>query len=198
MRLIFLLALIAGIALGIGYPWAVSNFSGEEIGKWRAYERGGQFETVTVNLGPEDAPVRVLVDMTSIGRFYTSGSQTLLTVTATTSGRTVLAEALSFVHHSPREDSPQASDAIYRDSPGVIESQERADYVFTLGPGDADDIEIRSVELILRRNAIEFDARAQPAGFTLMGLGFIGLVASVMRRRRARKNEGSGPRWGRG
>ncbi len=197
MRFFFLLILIAGIALGIGYPWVVQNFTGDEIATWRIYERGGTFEPVEVTLAPDDAPVRVIVDMTSIGRFYPSGSQTVLTLTAATGGTTVMAEKLTFMHQTPREDSPQAADTIYRDSPGVISPQNETAYRFVVGRGDADSIGIRTVDLILRRRAMTFDERAQPAGFTLMGLGFIGMVIALVRRRKSNAANGSGPKWGR-
>ena len=34
MRILFLLILIGGLALGIAYPWAVQNASGREIGAY--------------------------------------------------------------------------------------------------------------------------------------------------------------------
>ncbi len=40
MRFLFLLILLAGVGLGVGYPWYVNNFSGQELGTYRVYERG--------------------------------------------------------------------------------------------------------------------------------------------------------------
>ncbi|TIW81912.1 MAG: hypothetical protein E5V53_10270, partial [Mesorhizobium sp.] len=49
MRFLSVLLLIAGAAVGIFYPWAMSNFSGHAIGTYRVYE-GGRFRPVTVQL----------------------------------------------------------------------------------------------------------------------------------------------------
>ena len=67
MRFIFLLLLLAGAVLGVGYPWYVSNFSGAEIGTWRVYDSASGFRSVDVTLAAVDAPLRVLVDMTTLG-----------------------------------------------------------------------------------------------------------------------------------
>lgn len=196
MRILFLLVLIAGLGLGIGYPWAVQNMSGREIGRYSVYQRGGGFRTVDVQLAAADAPVRVLVDMTSIGNLTLSGSQTALTLTASTGGRTVLAETLTFAHQEPRNDSPQSGGITYRDEAGVIDPVAPGTYTFVVGPGDADDIEMRSVELVLRAGAAGLDPRAAPIGYVLMAVGFVGFVLGL------RGGRGSAeppkPRWGRG
>ena len=58
MRTIFLVILLAGAAMGFGYPWYVTNFSGDEMGTWRVSD-GGAFRPVTVALSSADEPVRV-------------------------------------------------------------------------------------------------------------------------------------------
>ncbi len=76
MRVIFLLMFLAGLAVGIGYPFVVSNVSGYEIGRYPAYDRQGGFKVVEENLAPADAPVRVLVDMSSLGSLTLDGATT--------------------------------------------------------------------------------------------------------------------------
>jgi hypothetical protein len=200
MRTIFLLIFLAGIGAGFVYPWYVTNFSGRGIGTWRVYERGGAFRPVIVPLASVDEPVRVLVDMTAVAPPEFAQAGTALTITATTGGRTVLAEPLSFSEAKPQEKSPQLREKVYRDEAGVISDLEAGDYTFVLGRGDAEGIRIDSVDLVLRGGAGAVDPRAQPAGFTLAAVGFIGFVLA-MRRRRAAHNPNSQPpppRWGRG
>lgn len=48
MRVLFLLVLLAGAALGL-WPWAVQNFSGSEIGTWIVY-REGRFLAAEIGL----------------------------------------------------------------------------------------------------------------------------------------------------
>ena len=200
MRTIFLLILLAGAAAGFGYPWYVTNFSGRELGSFQVYERGGTFRPVTVALSSADAPVRVLVDMTAVAPPEFAQAGTALTITASTAGgRTVLAEPLSFSEAKPQERSPQLREKIYRDEAGVITDVEDGDYTFTVGRGDAEEIQIQSVDLVLRAGAGAVDPRVQPIGFALIAIGFIGLVLSMRRRKRERNpNSEPPPRWGRG
>ena len=166
MRFIFLLILLAGVAIGVLYPWATRNFSGHELGVWHVYERGG-FKPVTVPLKAADAPVRVLVDLTAGAGRDLASDRTVLTLTASSGGRTALASTLRFSNNPvPRQSSPQIADKIFRDEAGVIRPASDADYLFLLGPGDADGIRIKAVDLILRSDAAEPDGRAQPVGFS--------------------------------
>ncbi|MER9502911.1 hypothetical protein [Mesorhizobium sp. M0579] len=201
MRFLFVLILLAGAAIGFVYPWAVSNFSGHEIGAWRVYDQG-RFRPVTVTLKAGDAPVRVLVDLTAKAERIVSQQRTVLTLTAATAGRTVLASTLQFNHaDNPRQVSPQLPDKIFRDEAGVIETVSPAAYLFTAGPGDADDIPIRAVDLILRSGAGEIDQRARPVGYGLMAVGLIGFLLALAFGGRRPENPNSKPpppRWGRG
>lgn len=202
MRFLFLLILLAGIGIGVVYPWAMTNFSGHEIGTWRVYEQG-RFKPVTVPLAGRDAPVRVLVDLTTRAeRIVVSHQRTVLTLTAATGGRTVLASTLQFIHsENPRQVSPQLPDKIFRDEAGLIPSVNPGPYIFTVGPGDAEGIEMRAVDLVLRSGVGEIDSRAQPVGFSLMVVGLVGLVLALRfggRRPQDPNSQPPPPRWGRG
>ena len=201
MRFIFLLLLLAGAVLGVGYPWYVSNFSGAEIGMWRVYDSASGFRSVDVTLAAVDAPLRVLVDMTTLGAPTFDDTKTVLTITVASAGRTVLADTLTFHNAVRREVSPQGRDTIFRAEAGVIQAVPPGSYTFTVGQGDADGIDMRYVDIVLRSDAALLDSRAQPLGFALIGVGFLGLIAS---RRRKRGDPPSNPnsqppppRWGR-
>jgi hypothetical protein len=200
VRTIFFLILLAGAAAGFGYPWYVTNFSGRELGTWSVFQRGGQFRPVTVALSSADEPVRVLVDMTAVAPPEFAQAGTALTITASTeNGRTVLAEPLTFSEAKPQEKSPQLREKVYRDEAGVITDIEDGDYTFVVGRGDAEEIQIQSVDLVLRGGAGAVDPSVQPVGYALTAIGFIGLVLAMRRGRRERNpNSQPPPRWGRG
>lgn len=203
MRFLFVLILLAGIGIGVIYPWAMTNFSGHEIGTWRVYEQG-RFKPLTVPLSGRDAPLRVLVDLTARAERIVSQQRTVLTLTAATNGRTVLASTLQFNHSdNPRQASPQLPDKIFRDEAGLIAAVSPGPYTFTVGPGDAEDIPIRAVDLILRSGVGEIDGRARPVGFSLMAAGLIGLVLAMHFGGRGGPPQNPNsqpppPRWGRG
>ncbi|MBZ9997151.1 hypothetical protein [Mesorhizobium sp. BH1-1-4] len=201
MRFLFVLILLAGTGVGLIYPWAMSNFSGREIGTWRVYEQG-RFRPLTVSLKGRDAPVRVLVDLTARAERIVSQQRTVLTLTAATNGRTVLASTLRFNHvDNPRQASPQLPDKIFRDEAGLIATVSPGAYVFTVGPGDAEDIPMRAVDLVLRSGVGEIDSRARPIGLSLMAVGLIGFLLSLRSGGGRPENPNSQPpppRWGRG
>ncbi|NGO52471.1 hypothetical protein [Allomesorhizobium camelthorni] len=200
MRLLFLLIFLVGAAIGVGYPYVIRNLSGHEIGTWRVYDGVGGFRPIEATLGATDTPVRVLVDITSSATLQAAANAAVLTITAAGGGRTVLAETLGLAGATTRDDTPQTLQKIYRIDAGAIDEIEDGVHTFTLGPGDAEGIDMESVDLILLAGAGAYDQRAQPLGFSLMAIGFIGFVLA-MRRGRPERNPNSQPpkpRWGRG
>ncbi|MER8637994.1 hypothetical protein [Mesorhizobium sp. M1365] len=201
MRSLFALILLIGTGIGVVYPWAMTNFSGREIGTWRVYDQG-RFKPVTVPLSARDGPLRLLVDLTARAERIVSQQRTVLTLTAATGGRTVLASTLQFNHSdNPRQVSPQLPDRIFRDEAGLIPTVTPGSYIFTVGSGDAEGIPMRAVDLVLRSGAGEVDRRARPVGFSLMAAGLVGLVLAFRFGGRRPENPNSQPpppRWGRG
>lgn len=201
MRSLFGLILLIGTGIGVVYPWAMTNFSGREIGTWRVYDQG-RFKPVTVALSARDGPLRVLVDITARAERIVSQQRTVLTLTAATGDTTVLASTLQFNHSdNPRQVSPQLPDRIFRDEAGLIPTVTAGPYIFTVGPGDAEGIPMRAVDLVLRSAAGEVDRRARPVGFSLMAAGLAGLVLAFRFGSRRPENPNSQPpppRWGRG
>ena len=119
---------------------------------------------------------------------------------------TVLAETLQFDRSdTARQASPQLPDKIFRDEAGVIRDVKPGAYTFTVGPGDAEGIQMRAVDLVLRAGARR-DRRARPAGRLLADGGRLhrpgaGLASrrrpaakTPIRSRRRRAGAGAGSR----
>jgi hypothetical protein len=202
MRIFFFLLFLIGLAAGVGYPWAIRNFAGHDIGSWHVYDSIKGYQLVDVPLKSSDAPINVEVEMTTAGQANLSGNGAVLTLVADAGGRTMLAEPLTFETAKPRDTNPQTQEKVYRDSAGVLDDVEDTTYRFIVGPGDAEGVTVKSAELILRSGTIPVDSRIQPAGFVLTAIGFIGFVLALTRRRGgAPSNPDSQPptrRWGRG
>ena len=203
MRFIFLLILLAGLALGVGTQFYANNFSGRELGTWRVYNQGQQFQPFEAELSEGDAPLNVIVDLTTIGTPTFVQDRTVLTLTVAHNGATVLADTLSYVNTKPREGSPQIPDRIFRAFAGPLSSLNPGKYLFTVGLGDVDRIDIRQVDVTLRAGTEVFDPRLQPIGYAMIAIGVIGFVLAGRRRSGGGGNGGNPnsqpppPRWGR-
>lgn len=197
MRFVFLFLLVLGVVFGIGGPWAALNFSGEEIGTWRVYDRPGPYKPVTVALKAEDAPVRAFVDMQTLRNFIPTVSRTALTAVVTHNGKDVLVETLNYTgSKATNKGSPQGQQ-IYRDEIGDINPAQDGDYLFTIGPGDFDGLEVAHVDLVLRKNASIFDWRIMPAGIALIVISIVGLLFLRRRRKATPVSVPPQSKWGR-
>lgn len=199
MRFFFLIIFLAGLALGIAYPWAVRNISGYEIGTFQVFDRGSGFSTADVSLAPSEAPVRVDLQLHTSAPFTSVENVAAFTVTATTDGRTIFVAPVSFANAEARTASPQRG-MIYRADVAVIDPVNGDDdYVFTVDPGEIQDIPLERAELIVNAGAFDLDPRAVPIGYILILVGIVGFVAMLRRRREInRRKEVEEPRWGRG
>jgi len=199
MRILFLIVFLAGAAGGVGYPWAARNLGTHEIGSWRVKDAASDFRPVDAQLAAADAPVSAYLDMAAIVPAALEG-RSILIITAAVGGRTVLARGLDLSQAEKREVSPQTHNQLWRVPAGTMAEVEDATYTFTIGTGDAEGLELRSVDLLLLGGATPFDDRAQPIGFSLMAVGFIGFMLSF-RRGGGKADGGQQPpptRWGRG
>jgi hypothetical protein len=197
MRFLCLLLILAGAALGFGYPWYMYNMSGAEIGNFRVYQRGGQFKPVDVALSENQGPVRVFVDLVPLQGYYPSQSRTMLTLTASTGGRTVMAASLNYVSSTEESKNLQNSDKVFRDKAGDIMTIAPGGYRFVVGEGDVEGLSLKTVNLVLRSNAEPADPRAMPAGIAMLALGVFGMTAASRKAARTAAEEAAKPKWGR-
>ncbi|MFZ1682347.1 MAG: hypothetical protein WAT70_15105 [Rhizobiaceae bacterium] len=194
MRIVFLLIALAGVALGIVYPAVIEGVTGSEIGRFPVFAKGSGFKALTVDLDRLDAPVRVNVEAITDAIQVMPSAAAHLTLTVAAAGRTVLAERVLFTSRISPKDVPQ--EQTLAATAGVIDPVDTGSYLFVTALGDVDSLPLRSVDIILRRNATPVDERAQPVGYMLIVLGVIGFAVSLTRRRRDAPPPG--PRWGRG
>jgi hypothetical protein len=202
-RLLAVLVFLAGLALAFGYP-LLSSLPPLTIGTWPLYRPSTGFTPVAADLDPDQAPVEVYVDAAMAGAPKFENDSALLTLTASTDGRTALAVPLTFVGAVEREDSPQTPERIYRARAGTIDRIDpaAAAYRFTAGPGDAEGIAIASVDLVLEKGLPPADSRAQPIGFALIAAGAVAFLLTLRgggdRPPSNPNSQPPPPRWGRG
>ncbi len=196
MRRIFLLLLLTGSLLGIGYPWYVSNFTGEKLTKLVLFERGKSWKPVQVELDellfPVGVKVRLVVDapsekLSETGRFSLKvrGPRGL-------SYREILEFSLKPVGDGAVDGTTQELWQ-FADNLQFIASKP---YVFALETLGKNPLSIKSAELHLTANIGEYDAKLLPVATVLMGVGGFGFVLLMLRGWR-RKRAGNKPRWGR-
>ena len=205
MRLVFTaLVFLFGLGLAFGYPLLARNLPPEPIGTWPVYAPLTGFLVFDAKLKPADAPVQVYLDLTSAGAPKFGKDSAVLTLTVAADGKTLLATPLTFEDAVARDDTPQTPELVYRTNAGVIDPANAAgqSYRFTTGPGDAEGIDIAKVDLVLEHGPQRVDQRAQPIGFVLMAVGFIGFVLSLRGRGGGTppnpNSQPPPPRWGRG
>ncbi|HMF69752.1 MAG TPA: hypothetical protein VK602_19330 [Phyllobacterium sp.] len=174
----------------------VGNFSGEEIGSWRVYDRPGPYKPVTITLTVGDAPVRAFVDMQPLRNFVPSIGRSALTAVVTRQGKDILIKTLNYENSKATNKGSPQGPQVFRDSIGDIDPVEEGDYVFTIGPGDFDGLEVAEVDLVLRKGVAAVDWRAMPAGIALIVISLFGLVR-LSRSRRAARDVPASPKWGR-
>ncbi len=196
MRGILLFLMLSGIGLGVAYPWYIHNRSGNDIGTFRVFQRSSGFKSIDVILTPDEAPVRVFVDIMPIMQTYPDDAQSLLHLTATTSGKTVMDKNLNFAAGIADARGLQRSEKIFRDTAGELTNIAAGQYHFTLERGGFEGLTLKTVDLVLKGNIEEIDPRAIPAGIGLFALGLLGMI----RRQRSSAPEDTDtakPKWGR-
>ena len=204
MRKLYFLMILAGFAAGFGYPWYIYNLSGQEIGSYVVYRPTIGFIPIDVVLSQSQSPVRVFADLTPLNGYYPDQARTMLTFTASTGGKTVLATTMNYVASSEEAKNLQTADKVFRDRVGDLVIETPGTYHLVVGEGDLEGLSIKKVELVLRANAVETDPRAFPVGMALFALGVFGMVRSGRRKAGANGQtaapppaEPEKPKWGR-
>lgn len=204
MRKLYFLMILAGFAIGFGYPWYIYNLSGQDIGSYIVYRQTTGFIPIDVVLSQSQSPVRIFADMTPLKGYYPDQSRTMLTFTASIDGRTVMATTMNYVASSEEAKNLQTADKVFRDRAGDLVVDTPGTYRLVVGEGDLEGLSLKKVELVLRANAIETDPRAFPVGMGLFALGMFGMIRTGRRKSGAAGETGAmpqaepeKPKWGR-
>lgn len=187
IRAIFVIMIVAGIGLGLGYPWYMRHFTGDEIGRWTMLEnRQSGFKVQEIRLETGDAPVRVFIDATPLKGYIPVERRSALTLAVSRDGHPVLSQGLDFASTSGsiNSDRPQDGSPL-RQSAGDIDPVIPGNYAFRLVVGNTDGLQIAKADLVLRRGAEEADETYTTIGLVLGVLGVYGLMRTRLRRSRS-------------
>lgn len=199
MRFLLFLLTLAGLAAAVGYPWALANFSGEEIGSIPLFGRATGYAPATVVISDKESPVHAFVDFKALGHANAPNGITAMTLTVSADGTPVRSAELQFRDSSNLKESDPGAGMTIRADAGLLTAEKAQSFTFNLAPGPQTDIPAERIDLVLRANAQEPDPRVQPAGFVAAALGFIGLVLALRPRGGGDGGRGAPPRkWGRG
>jgi hypothetical protein len=197
LRIVLLVLMLAGGALGIAYPWVAANQSGYQVGVFPMFDGTG-FRVAETRPAPSETPLFIIIEMTTRGPMRADRQGAVLTLTATSGGRTVLAQALDFEGVNGRIANPQTGEIVYRTQVGRIDEVAEDGLSIAVKRGDADAVTLSAVDVIVEASALDIDPRAVPAGYVMLAIGFVGFILSF--RSRAPKNPNSSPpppKWGR-
>ena len=184
MRPVFVAMIVAGVGLGLGYPWYMRHFTGSEIGRWTMLEnRQSTFKVQEVRLEAGDAPVRVFIDATPLPGYVPAERRSAVTLAVSRDGQPVLSQGLDFVSNSSsiNTDRPQDGTPL-RQSAGDIDPVIPGQYAFRLVQGNTDGLQISKADLVLRRGAETPDETFTTIGLVLGVLGVYGLMRTRLRR----------------
>ena len=185
-RLFFIVMIVAGFGLGIGYPWYMRHFTGSEIGRWTMLEnRQSGFKIQEVRLSAADGPVRVFIDATPLPGYVPAERRSAVTLAVSRDGIPVLSQGLDFASTtgSINTDRPQDG-SVLRQSAGDIDPVIPGSYAFRLVQGNTDGLQLSKADLVLRRGAETPDETYMTIGLVLGVLGVYGLMRTRLRRRR--------------
>ncbi len=203
LRFLFLLILLLGAAIGFGYDRLGDElFPRDVLGTWRVYDAAGGFRAVEAPVSGKDAPITVLLDLTLPAPAIPEAGGTLATVTVAQAARTLLAEPLRFADGQIIDTNPQTPERAFRIAAGTLPAGSDGPFTVTVDRGDTDLPPNATIDLVLEQGGLPYRGRAQPVGYALLALGFIGSVLAWTGGSRAR-TEPTAPsarparRWGR-
>ena len=200
MRLIFGLIcfLIAafGAVIGIIYPYAAQNQEGYELSRWQVFSPQEGFKTVEALLPTSEDRIVVKIELVTNGEVQSSG-EIVLTMTATSDGRTQIANAYSLQDVTPVLLSPQLPLRRYVLDADTLYFVKSSPYVFVFGEGEV-DVPLVSVDLVLIGGTYDYDDSLPPIGLGMMALGILGLFLTRRKRKENPNSSPPPPKWGRG
>jgi hypothetical protein len=200
MRIFGLLSFLIGLALSFAPEEVFSQFLGREIARETVFENGA-FREAIVDLSPALAPAAFRLRIEEDGRYVPASGQAALAIVISHSGQSGFAAPVIPVEEHRSAEAGETGAVIY-DVP-VTRFSELASgpYRFTVSEGDADEIGLTRVELIVQANAFAETPDFAFYGNILLWIGAAMFFIGLRRRNRARAAnpaEPPAPKWGRG
>ena len=197
MRWLGFLVFLAGLALSFGAAAIFQTATSREIARAIIYENGA-FSPFDIDLRPSQAPLGIQLIMRESGQYNPALGEAALTLTATHQGRSAFAGAVVF-SEADRLKSSATGATEYVKNIGRIADLTAGSYVFSAGEGDAENIALQSVELVLLANAFETMPDVSTYGTILIWLGAGLFVIGLRRRNRVIDGQPAATsKWGRG
>lgn len=200
MRVLFFLLMLLGLAAGFAYPSLVTVFGGSELGEIRVIGPGATADPEIYLTGPM-APVAFNLKVTppeGVERPATNTPETAFSVVITRNGEDVHRSLETFRWtYSANEGSRTPTVTVQERRVAYLTSVAEGGYVVSVSAGQPADMPVKTVDLMIRQNALPVDERVQPIGLLVFAGGFVGFVVA-MRRRRRDKTTPTPPGWGRG
>ena len=199
MRKFFLLLLISGSLLRIGYPWYVSNFTGETLAELEFFQRGTGWKPVIVELENDMFPVglkvRLMVDAPSERLSETGRFALKVRGPGAVSYREILEFQLQPVGDGAVDGTFQE---LWQDAT-ALQFVANEPYIIELELLGKNPLSVKSAELRLIANIGAYDGQILVVGAVMMGIGGIGFVLISLRnrRRKGEKGEVEKHKWGR-
>ncbi|WP_421852035.1 hypothetical protein [Oricola sp.] len=179
MRIIGFFLVAAGLLaiVATGFVDYVSR-TPTEIGRFNVFTQYTGYKTAEAELGPGDAPLRIVLEAAIPLETRHTDGETTLTLVVNSASRTIATETPLI---SPDTASVTETGTVVVE---VLEIPRLEDgpYTFVLGEGDRDELRIVSAHLVLERLPSAAD-RFSPIGFTLLAVGVAILVLGWRRRR---------------
>jgi hypothetical protein len=198
VRAFFLLLLISGSLLRIGYPWYVGNFTGETLAELEFFQRGSGWKQVKVelekNLFPVGLKVRLLVDapserLSETGRFA---------LKVRGPGAISYREILEFQLQPVGDGDADGTFQQLWQGATALQFVANEPYIIELEPLGKNPLSVKSAELRLIANIGAYDGQLLLIGTVMMGIGGIGfMIISLRRRRKGNKGKPEVTHWGR-
>ncbi|NJR14043.1 MAG: hypothetical protein HC779_07680 [Phyllobacteriaceae bacterium] len=180
MRLIGLLLFAIGLALSFLPGEILPRLVGREIARAIVFDNGA-FTPFEIELDPELTPLEFDAVMVEGGQYAPRLDQAAFTLIVNSATGTAFTAAIAFAER----DRVSTADGTtqYTRSIGRLSELAGDTYIFEFGPGDADAIDLKRIDLVLRANA--FDLNAEDLAFYGNIAMWVGAVAFFIGLRRA-------------
>jgi hypothetical protein len=199
MRLIGFLLFALGLALSFLPGEILPRIVGREIARAVVFENGA-FTPFDIDLGPELAPLEFDATMVEGGQYVPGLDQAAFTLVVNAASSSQFTAAIAFSERDRQSNVDGTTQ--YTRSIGRLGEVSGGIHTFAFGPGDADAIDIKSIELVLRANAFDIDADDLAFyGNIAMWVGAVTFFIGLRRRNRRAASAPPPPpvnKWGRG